>query len=55
MNEASAEGPPEETDARDRRGGAGREEADGQVPAPNSTEVLQIDASQRKILSKFPR
>jgi hypothetical protein len=54
MNEALAEGPAEESDARDRRGGAGREEAGGQVPAPNSTEALQIDASQRKIFSMFP-
>jgi hypothetical protein len=45
MNEAAAEGPAEESDAR---------EADGQVRAPNSSEVLQIDASQRTILSMFP-
>jgi hypothetical protein len=54
MNEAAAEGPAEESDARDPRGGAGREQADGQVRAPNSSEVLQIDASQRTILSMFP-
>ena len=46
MNEASAEGPAEETDARDRRGGAGGEAADGQVPERNSTAALQIDASR---------
>jgi hypothetical protein len=51
MNEAW---PAEDSVARDQRGGAGGEEADGQVPAPNSTAALQIDASERKILSMFP-
>jgi hypothetical protein len=53
MNEAWAERPAEESDARDRRGGAGREE-DGQVPAHDSTAALQIDASERKIPSMLP-
>lgn len=43
MNEASPECPAEESDARDRRGGAGGEAADGQALVPNSTAALQID------------